>query len=574
MIRRSPSALNTTPASPAFWGRGRLGAVLLAALLLALSACALERETAPGHIPPDSFTLTILHTNDVHSAYSGLTSEERICYEPVCAGGQGGALRLLAAVEAVRRDRPNVLFLDAGDEFQGTLYFNLHKERMAAAMMNAAGYDAFTPGNHEFDDGADVFLNLVKALDMPVLAANMRFDPPRPGAERILPWVIVERGGRRIGLAGLITTDTARDSSPGPGVHFDPEKETLRGVVSELTGQGVDIIIAITHQGLAEDRELARSVSGVDVIVGGHSHSLLSNSADGSDGPYPVVETSPAGEPVLVVTAYFGNRLLGDLEVVFDDKGVARHWSGEPIALKDESLKALRASEFDAALTALLAEYAAPVAALMAAPLAEINAPGLASGTPLETPSVRVCRAGECLSGDIAADALLAIPGLDADAALVNSGGLRNSLPAGPVSMGDVLAVLPFNNYVVVADVPGSALLAALEHGVSDYGQDKGRFLQVAGLTYAFDPNLPAGQRIIAARVTGKNGEWRPLDPAAVYRVVTVDYIAGGGDGFDALKDLAWRETGLVFSEALAEYLKSGSPLAPRLEGRVELIKN
>ena len=153
--------------------------------------------------------------------------------------------------------------------------------------------------------------------------------------------------------------------------------------------------------------------------------------------------------------------------------------------------------------------------------------------------------------------------------ALVNSGGLRNSLPVGRVSMGDVLAVLPFNNYVVVSDMPGSTLLAALEHGVSDYGQDKGRFLQVAGLTYVFDPSRPAGQGIVAARVADENGNLRPLDPAAVYRVVTVDYIAKGGDGFDVLKSLAWRDTGLVFSDVLGDYLKNGSPLAPRLEGRI-----
>lgn len=543
-------------------------AALIFLLLLVLAACAPEQKPASGQGRAESFALTILHTNDVHSAYSGLTAEGRICYEPVCAGGQGGALRLLAAVEAIRRDRPDTLFLDAGDEFQGTLYYNLHKERMASEVMNAVGYDAFTPGNHEFDDGPNTFLRLVKDLNMPILAANMRFDPPLPGAERILPWAVVERSGRRIGLVGLTTTDTARDSSPGPGVVFTPEKDALRRAVADLSAQGVDIIIAMTHMGLANDQLLARSVAGVDVIVGGHSHSLLANSADGADGPYPVVETSPSGEPVLLVTASFGGRLLGDLEVIFDARGVAVHWSGDPIVLNDERLKELKAPAFNADLTARLAEYAKPVTDLLAAPLAEIEVFDQTGGL-LENPSIRICRAEECLSGDIAADALLGLPGPDAEVALVNSGGLRNSLPVGRVSMGDVLAVLPFNNYVVVSDMPGSTLLAALEHGVSDYGQDKGRFLQVAGLTYVFDPSRPAGQGIVAARVADENGNLRPLDPAAVYRVVTVDYIAKGGDGFDVLKSLAWRDTGLVFSDVLGDYLKNGSPLAPRLEGRI-----
>ena len=522
------------------------------------------------------YALTILHTNDIHAAYGGLTAEGRICYEPVCSGGSGGSLRLLAAVEAVRAKEAHVVLLDAGDEFQGTLFYNLHKEGLTAQVMNAVGYDAFAPGNHEFDDGPEQFLRLVGLLRMPVLAANMELDPAltsKSGAGAGVgklprPWAVMDIGGRSVGLIGILTTDTAHDSSPGPQVHFKAEIEALRRAVDELTAEGVNIIIAVTHLGLSKDQELARAVPGVDVIVGGHSHSLLANASAAAEGPYPVVETSPAGEPVLVVTASFGGSLLGDLNVTFDRKGVAKTWNGEPIALNDENLKAMRAPALNPDLAALLSGYAEPISALMARPVAQINVPGFA-GLPLEVPSVRICRAEECLSGDIAADALLALPGQKIDVALVNGGAVRNSLPGGPVTLGDVLATFPFTNYAVVAEMPGRLLLAALEHGVSDYGQDKGRFLQVAGLAYTFDPTRPAGQCVTSARIVDARGEVSPLNPDAVYRVATIDYLAGGGDGFTMFEALNWQDSGLVLSNVISDYLQSATPLTPRLQGRI-----
>ena len=551
----------------------RAAAPALLFVLILAAACAKDRaEDASRPVPGAGYTLTILHTNDIHAAYGGLTAEGRICYEPVCAGGSGGSLRLLAAVQAVRAKEANVVLLDAGDEFQGTLFYNLHKEGLAAQVINAVGYDAFCPGNHEFDDGPEQFLRLVGLLRMPVLAANMETDPAlvfKSGAGKLpQAWTVLNIGGRSVGLIGILTTDTARDSSAGPDVRFSDETEALRRAVDELTAEGVNIIIAVTHVGLFKDRELARAVSGVDVIVGGHSHSLLSNVDAAAEGPYPIVETSPAGEPVLVVTASFGGSLLGDLNVAFDREGVAKAWSGEPIALNDENLKAMRAPALNSDLAALLADRARPIGVLMAEPVARINVPGFA-GRPLEAPDVRICRAEECLSGDIAADALLALPGRKIDVALINGGALRNSLPGGPVTMGDVLAAFPFTNYAAAADMPGRVLLAALEHGVSDYGRDKGRFLQVAGLAYAFDPARPAGQRVISVRIADAHGELRPLDPNAAYRVASIDYLAGGGDGFTMFESLTWQDTGLLLSNVVSGHLRKNTPLAPRLQGRI-----
>ena len=555
--------------------------IITAALLLAfalLTACAggpAAKSARSGVAEP--FPLTILHTNDMHAGYGGSTSQGRLCYAAMCEGGEGGSLRLLAAATAIKRDRPNVIFLDAGDEFQGSLYFNVHKEVMAAAMMNAMGYDAVIPGNHEFDDGPEPFLHLVEILNMPMLAANVHLSglPVKehglPANYQPAPWAILTREGRHIGVVGLLTVDTARDASPGPGVQFSDEAAALRQAVAELSARGVNIIVALTHVGLHNDRALARAVPGVDVFVGGHSHSLLSNTAAGAEGPYPIVETSPSGEPVLVVTASFGGRLLGDLNVTFDAQGVAQSWSGEPIPLNDAGLEALHAPKPYSALAARINAYSADVTALLAQPIARLNVPGF-DGKPLEEPNVRICRAMECLTGNITADAMLAMPGLKADAALVNGGSLRNSLPGGMVTMGDILATLPFNNYVVVTQMSGQTLLAALDHGVSEYGQDKGRFLQVAGLTYTFDPARPAGQRILSAQAADNHGVLRPINPEGQYRIATLDYMAGGGDGFTMFADLDWQNPGFILSDIVRDYLDSQQgrpPLAPRLEGRI-----
>jgi 5'-nucleotidase len=537
-------------------------ALLATATLLA--SCALTPDGG-------KYSLNVIHTNDVHSSYGGFTSENRICYEPVCEGGSGGSVRLQRAVRAVRQTTPDAILLDAGDEFQGTLFWTLHKAAPITEIIDRIGYTAIAPGNHEFDDGVATFLRYVNSIKTPVVAANLTFQG-MTGAEHVLPWLITEVKGRKVGVVGLVTAETPLVTSNSKGATFSDEATALKKAVTELTAQGVDIIIALTHDGYEDDKKIAQEVSGVDIFVGGHSHSYLSNTNSRAEGPYPTVLKSPEGKPVLVVSSGSAGRYLGNLSVTFDAAGVPVAWNGEPIPIDDKSLANLNAPEADAALAAVVEKYAAPARAMLVTPLGQIAAPGR-DGLPLEEPDVLQCRVRDCLTGNIVADALLTVPFQNAQLVLLNGGALRNSLPGGKVTAGDILATLPFQNTPVTADVPGSVILQALEHGVSAYGDGSGGFLQTAGLRYAFDARRPVGQRITKAEVKNEQGKWQAIDKGKNYRTVTMDFLSNGGDGFAMLKSFNWREAEGLISDALRVYLEQKSPISAKPEGRIERIQ-
>ena len=514
------------------------------------------------------FTLTIMHTNDAHSVYGGFTANGLLCYEALCEGGKGGSVRVQQAVRAVRQETPDALFFNAGDLYQGSLYWVAHKEVMPVSMLDAMEYQATIPGNHEFDDGCGPMLNQARTSKTPMLAANLSFDAPREGAESIKPWLTLERVGRKIGVVGIAHPETPNLSSPCAEARFTDAAETLRTAVKELESLGVNIIIAITHIGLENDKRLAQAVDGVDIIVGGHSHSLLSNTLSGSEGTYPAIEHSPEGKPVIIVTASTAFQYLGRLDVSFDKAGVPTSWQGEPITLDDSTLAALNAPAPDPGLIRIMEEYSEPVRLMMNSPIGIISAQGR-DGKPLEELNVIQCRLAECLTGGIVADALRTQAFSHAQAVILNSGALRNSLSGGTVTTGDALATLPFQNTPVRADMPGSILLQALEHSVSAYGEGRGAFLQTSGLRYVFDPVKAPGERIVSAEIQDGKGVWQPLRMDASYDIVTVDFLSGGGDGFDMLSSLQWQESSMLMNDVLRLYLQNNSPLITKLEGRI-----
>lgn len=525
------------------------------------------------------FVLTVLHTNDVHSNYGGFTEKGLICYAPSCEGGKGGSLRLDWAIRALKSNQKtpagqpaSFVLVDAGDEFQGTLYWTVHENAPAKRILDLIGYDAFVPGNHEFDNGCDPFLDMARSIKVPVLAANVSFKNGHKDADAVRPWTVVEREGRKIGIIGITTEELPSLSSPCPDVAVAPESESLKKAVAELTAQNVDIIIALTHVGLENDKALARSVDGVDVFVGGHSHSLLSGTVPKAEGPYPVIEKSPSGNPVLIVSAANASSYLGVLNITFDAKGVPAAWQGDVVSLDDATLAALGDTRPNPEIAKVVEEFSAPVRAMMQTSIGEILAEGR-DGMPLEQTKVLECRAGECLTGNVVADALLAKAFPDAEIVLLNGGALRNSLPGGPVTAGDVLATLPFQNTPLIADVPGSVIKQALEHGVSAYGEGKGGFIQPAGLRYEFDTDKPAGARMVTVEVRGKDGAWSPIDETKTYRVVSVDFLAAGGDGFVMLKGLDWQESDKLISDVLRIYVQTASPIKTELDGRIKIVK-
>jgi 5'-nucleotidase len=424
--------------------------------------------------------------------------------------------------------------------------------------------DAQTLGNHEFDDGPAGLRPYLDAVSWPVLSANTEASREPRLKDRYKPYTILVKNGQRIGIVGLTTADTPTTSSPGPTVAFRNEAQALTRAVAALKARDVDKIVALTHIGYSEDKALAAQVDGVDVYVGGHSHTFLETGNDKAAGPYPTVVKTPSGAPALVVQAGSYGTHLGLLDVTFDAAGVVTAWEGKPVALSNDVA-------LDAAVADKVSQLNVPLAQLRRQPVGEAKVELVGTSD--------ACRFGECNLGNLIADALLwATRGQGTQVAIQNGGGIRSGIPAGQVTMGNVIEVLPFSNTVATFDVTGADLLASLESGVSR-AHDKttsgtGRFPQVAGLRYAFDPAKPEGARISSVEVRDAGGAYRPVDPSATYKAVTNNFVRAGGDGYSLFaKAKNAYDYGPNLETVVSEYIRTTGPVAPAVEGRIRRVQ-
>lgn len=505
----------------------------------------------------------ILHINDMHSRIEHIASSDGTCGGRALEESRcfGGSARLATAIrqrrEALAAEGVPVLTLDAGDQSQGTLFYTTYGGRAEIEMMNMIGFDAMTLGNHEFNLGPDSLAQMLAVAQFPIVSGNTRVVEGHPLAELIRDKLVVESDDLKIAILGVTTPDTVFLSSPGEEVSFDDPAEYLAGAIAGLQAEGINNIIVLSHLGFVQDQALAAEVDGISLIVGGHSHTLLSNTVEGAPS-YATMVSSPNGRAVPIVQAYAFSRYLGDLAVEFGDDGTVVSATGDTIELSMVNF------EPAADVAARIEELRGPIAEMTATPVTDLAAPIDGSRDN--------CRARECEMGNTVADAMLArVSGLGATIALANGGGLRASLPEGTITLGDVLTVLPFQNKLYTMELVGSAIVAALEHGVNGIEEAQGRFPQVAGLRFRLDPSVaPNAGRVSEVEVRDADGEWTPIDPDAVYTIVTNDFMADGGDGFSMLRDGTNRyDTAIDLADALAEYLTVNAPFAPELDGRI-----
>ena len=499
------------------------------------------------------YALTILHTNDFHDRYEPITKYDNTCAPEDNAKGEcfGGSGRLVTALADARARNANSILVDGGDQFQGTLFYTWYKGTMTAEFMNKLGYDAMTVGNHEFDDGPEVLAAFVAAVKFPILMSNADISREPILAGKIARSTVIERGGQKIGLIGLTPQNTDELASPGPKVIFTDPVGAVQAQVDALTGAGVTKIIVLSHSGYKVDQRVAAGTTGVDVIVGGHTNTYLSNTADDAEGPYPKMIGNTA-----IVLAYAYGKFLGELNVVFDDAGAIVTATGEPLIMDAKVAE-------DPATLARIAELGKPLEAIKTKVVAEAAA-GLEGGRD-------ICRAMECAMGTLIAEAMLdRVRGQGVTIALQNGGGIRASIDAGPVTMGEVLTVLPFQNTLSTFQVDGATLVSALENGVSQLEDGAGQFLQVAGMKYSFDPAAPVGARISDVMVLVGGDAWAPIDPATTYSVVTNNYVRTGGDGFKMFRDAANAyDFGPDLADVTAAYMAKLGPVTPVLDGRI-----
>lgn len=556
---------------------------LLAVLFLAF-AFGLGSGAAP-------WTLTILHTNDTHSQLENMARQATL-------------------VQEIRLQVPNVILLHAGDAVLGTLYYTVHKGLAEAWVLREMGFAAMTLGNHEFNEGPVGLAKFADAVGIPLLSANFDFTGEPILAGKVLPYLVVEVEGGKIGILGLTTETTSWSSSPGPNIQIGDAVAAARGAVAELQALGVNTIVALTHLGWERDLELIQSVTGIDIVVGGHSHTLPTEYPFVVERKLVNINTAPSEElqtlrgigpvlaqriieyreahggfktleeimevkgigpaifagirdrisledatvPGLVVQAGERGSHLGRLTVTFDDQGALQSWTGELLPVDKVPL--------EPRIEAKLAEFRAPIDALKAERVGETR-------VALDGDRGRV-RTRETNLGNLIADAMLwKAAGAGAQIAIQNGGGIRASIPAGPITLGQVLEVLPFGNYLVVLTLTGEQILAALENGVSQVENVAGRFPQVAGLRFTWDPAKPAGSRVVSAEVLTPDG-YRTIRKGSTYKVVTNNFLAGGGDGYTVFTEATEKVVlGFVDAEVLAEHLRARSPVSPEVEGRI-----
>lgn len=508
------------------------------------------------------FSMTILHTNDFHSRIEPINKYDSTCGSKDTEAGKcfGGSARFMTKVkerrDAIQSAGGNVALFDGGDQFQGSLFYTYYKGKVAAEMMNAIGYDAMTVGNHEFDDGPEVLAGFIDTINFPILLANADFSGEMALKDKLKGVTVIEKGGEKIGLIGLTPEDTGELSSPGENVHFLDAVSTLKGAVQGLEASGVTKIVVLSHSGYNRDKELAAAVSGIDVIVGGHSNTLLSNTQERAAGPYPTWIDAPGGGKTAIVQAYAYGKFLGELNVTWDDAGNVTAAEGEPIVMdasvaEDESTKT-RIAE-------------------LAGPLDEIRNEVIGKANDAIDGDRKNCRAGECQMGNLVADAMLANSrDKGIQIAIQNGGGLRASIDGGEVTMGEVLSVLPFQNTLATFKLKGADIVAALENGFSQVEDGGGRFPQIAGLKVTWSPAKPAGERVIAVEVA-KDGAFAPIDPEAVYGVVSNNFMRSGGDGYKvfATNGMNAYDFGPGLENIVADFIKSSNGYTPYLDGRI-----
>ncbi|XP_072907788.1 5'-nucleotidase-like isoform X1 [Hemitrygon akajei] len=525
-----------------------------------------------------AFQLTVLHTNDVHARVEETSEDSSKCVTKCFAG----VARRWTKIKELRGKEPNVLLLDAGDQYQGTIWFNYYKGTEAAHFMKKLNYDVMALGNHEFDNGPNGLLEpFLKNVSFPVLSANLKEDKDQVPSLRgyYKPSTVMTVSGEKIGVVGYTSKYTPTLSSPGPHLIFEDEIQAVQREVDKLIKMGVNKIIALGHSGFETDKQIAQKVRGVDVVVGGHSNTFLyTGKAPSNDVPaglYPYMVTSDSGQRIPVVQAFAYGKYLGYLKLTFSQDGAVTKAEGNPILLdssipEDKEILA-DVGSWKAALANFGKEYVGRTLVYL-------------DGT------TKSCRNQECNMGNLICDAMIRESVRKPDEkfwshvsiCITQGGGIRSPIDErtgnGRIQMDSLMAVLPFGSTVDLLEVKGSTIRAAFEHSVRRYGMNTGEFLQVSGIQVEFNLKRPPGSRVVRLNVLCADcrvPHYQPLLDTKTYKIVANSYIANGGDGFAMLKSGALRhDTGNTDISVVSSYMKQLQVVYPAVEGRILFTDN
>ncbi|XP_048841062.1 5'-nucleotidase [Brienomyrus brachyistius] len=520
--------------------------------------------------------LTLLHTNDVHARIEETNKDSAKCTKGDC---YAGVARRFTKIKEIRGQEKNVLLLDAGDQFQGTMWFNYYKGAEAAHFLDRLGYNAMALGNHEFDNGVEGLITpFLQTVNCTVLSANMKPDASLAAAISgyYSAYKIFVVESQKVAVVGYTTKETPALSQPGPHLMFEDEVTALQIQVDKLTTMGINKIIALGHSGFSVDKEIAKSVRGVDVVIGGHTNTFLYTGVPPSkevpEGAYPFLVKSDDGRNVPVVQAYAFGKYLGYLKVTFDNNGDVIRATGNPILLnssipQDPGIRA-EVEDWGRKLSNFSAEF-------IGTTLVYLN------GTFEE------CRFRECNLGNLICDAMVhhnikyadEVQWNHVSSCILNGGSIRASIDErsrnGSITMEDLISVIPFGGTFDMVQVKGSTLMRAFEHAVHRYGGNTGEFLQVSGIQVEYDMSRPPGSRVTSIRLLCTQcrvPQYEPLDPVRVYKLLMPSYMVDGGDGYSMIKDEKLKhDSGDLDITVVSRYIQERKKVHPAVEGRIKI---
>jgi len=426
-------------------------------------------------------------------------------------------------------------------------------------------------GNHEFDFGTETLGTFVDMLDTPVLGSNLDTSKDEFLDGKVVPSVVLDFEGVKVGVVGYITEDTVFISSPGKNVKFQNTRKQVQAAIDELTEDGVNIIIGLGHIGLRQDRELAESLSGMDIIIGGHSHTLL----EGDE--YPNVVTGADGKDVRIVQAFWASKFAGYFEATFNDDGELVDFVGEPVPLSDNSSDPTVFVKDDPGVSELIDGLRPEIMTFRNRPVGD-------TAVNLERFVDRNSTQRESELGNMICDSMVWFMREATDVeeeeggmqlCLTNAGGIRASIPKGQVTLEDVLTVLPFGNTLVVKGMTPADIYKMLEQGVRKAPNWAGEFPVVAGIMFSYCPDLPEGEKVTSVSVRTEDGEFVDIereDTSQIFNLVTNNFLNNGGDGYTIFAEVEdVFPLGPPMDDAMKEYITAFSPIDPKIEGRVAI---
>ncbi|XP_062562831.1 apyrase-like [Armigeres subalbatus] len=518
------------------------------------------------------YPLTLIHWNDFHARFEETNVLSTKC--DVEAGEKciGGYARVVSAVKSLSEQykEQNPVYLNAGDNFQGTFWYTLLRWNVTSYFLNLLPADAVTLGNHEFDHGIAGVVPFLESLKSPIVVANID-DSEEPTMQgKYQKSVVIERGGKKIGIIGVIHHST-NTLSMTERLKFLDEIETINAEAEELKAKGVNIIVVLSHCGFTIDKQIAAKCSDVDIVVGGHSHTFLYNGStegfpDSAEDVYPVVVEQTSGRNVLVVQASCFTKFIGRLTAYFDEDGNLIHWEGNPIYL-DESVP----------LDPLIVQEMDPWRQQV-----DVLAYRVVGASQVLL-SKDQCRTGECNLGSFVADAFVDYytqrpespnEWTYASIGITNDGGMRTSLKKGTLTYDDVVTCVPYENTIDTFDIRGQYLLDALEYSASRF--NSADVLQVSGIRVTYNVTKPSGNRVVSADIRCRECKvprYEPLDLNKYYRVAIAAWIGNGGNGYTMFGEHRTNpRVGPLDIVVLEQYVAKMTPIMKGTDGRIRVI--